>query len=111
MLEFLIDIIEIGDIISKLWVRRTEFRKVSFLFLLRILDELWRLELVKVRVLKSGAVPFSANEQRSVDSPKIQLNLNRRYVRILNEGIAYRIQEGESVHANNTDLVAKARFR
>lgn len=66
---------------------------------------------MRVKVWKSGVRVFPAGEQRSVNSPKIQLNLDRRYVRILNEGIAYRIQEGESVHANNTDLVAKARFR
>lgn len=63
---------------------------------------------VKVKVLKR-----SKNSDLSVisKSEKTTRVLTIAYVRELNQGISYRIQQRELSHANSADLAAKARFR
>lgn len=63
---------------------------------------------VKVKVLNGTEAPAPV----AVPNPtKVAKVLSSAYVRKLNLGISYRIQQRELSHANSADLAAKARFR
>lgn len=63
---------------------------------------------VKVKVLNGAMASTSAV---SAESAEITRVLTSDYVRELNRGISYRIQQRELSHANSAELAAKARFR
>lgn len=63
---------------------------------------------VKVKVLNGAADPAPAVIPEPEEVMRV---LTNSYVRELNQGISYRIQQRELSHAGSADLVAKARFR
>lgn len=63
---------------------------------------------VKVKVLNGAKAPIQAVIP---ETAKVARVLTSTYVRELNQGISYRIQQRELSHANSADLAAKARFR
>ncbi len=63
---------------------------------------------VKVKVLNGAKAPTPAVIPESAKGTRV---LTGAYVRELNRGISYRIQQRELSHANSADLAAKARFR
>lgn len=63
---------------------------------------------VKVKVLNRTPTPTHVVVSKPVNTTKV---LSSTYVRELNRGISYRIQQRELSRATSVDLAAKARFR
>lgn len=74
---------------------------------------MWVMEVfvaIEVKVLSSTAKGTAAHKRRN-SSKKTAKILTHAYVRQLNQGISYRIQQREMSHAEGMDVAAKARFR
>jgi len=65
---------------------------------------------IEVKVL-NGTVKGAAMRKRRNSNEQPAQILTNAYVRQLNRGISYRIQQREVAHAESIDVVAKARFR
>lgn len=66
---------------------------------------------VKVKVLNGAKKGATTKQTTLPNSRKKKKVLTSAYVRELNQGISYRIQQREHSHADSVDLAAKARFR
>lgn len=65
---------------------------------------------IEVKVL-NGTIKGAAMRKQRNSGKKPAKILTNAYVRQLNQGISYRIQQREMSHAESMEVAAKARFR